>query len=54
MAGRTAIFIARRQATVKNCGRIIVLNRNAVAQGGTYAISQRNPASSAPWWRVKI
>jgi ABC-type multidrug transport system fused ATPase/permease subunit len=36
MRGRTVIFIAHRLATVKNCDRIIVLNKGAIAQDGTY------------------
>jgi ABC-type multidrug transport system fused ATPase/permease subunit len=36
MAGRTVIFIAHRLATVKNCDRIVVLNKGAIAQDGTY------------------
>jgi len=35
-AGRTAIFIAHRLATVKTCDRILVINRGTVVQDGTY------------------
>lgn len=37
LQGRTAIFIAHRLATVKNCDRIIVLRDGHVEQDGTYA-----------------
>ena len=36
MTGRTVIFIAHRLATVRHCDRIIVLNKGAIAQDGTY------------------
>ncbi|MDD5261495.1 MAG: ABC transporter ATP-binding protein [Methylacidiphilales bacterium] len=43
MAGRTVIFIAHRLATVKNCDRIIVLNKGIIAQDGTYAELSTQP-----------
>lgn len=36
LGGRTAIFIAHRLATVKNCDRIVVLNDGRVVQDGTF------------------
>jgi ABC-type multidrug transport system fused ATPase/permease subunit len=36
LAGRTAIFIAHRLATVKGCDRIVVIDAGQVAQDGTY------------------
>lgn len=36
MAGSTAIFIAHRLATVKNCDRVIVLNQGCIIQDGSY------------------
>ena len=36
LKGRTAILIAHRLATVKNCDRIVVLDQGRVAQDGTY------------------
>lgn len=35
-AGRTAIFIAHRLATVRSCERILVIDRGRVVQDGTY------------------
>ena len=35
-AGRTAIFIAHRLATVKTCDRILVIDKGRVVQDGTY------------------
>jgi ABC-type multidrug transport system fused ATPase/permease subunit len=35
-AGRTAIFIAHRLATVKTCDRILVINHGRIVQDGTY------------------
>lgn len=34
--GRTAIFVAHRLSTVKNCDRILVLSAGALVQDGTY------------------
>ena len=36
LAGRTAIFIAHRLATVKTCDRIVVLDGGRIVQDGTY------------------
>jgi hypothetical protein len=36
LVGRTAIFIAHRLSTVKNCDRIIVLNDQTIVQDGTF------------------
>lgn len=36
LGGRTAIFIAHRLATVKNCDRILVLQDGQIAQDGPY------------------
>jgi ABC-type multidrug transport system fused ATPase/permease subunit len=36
LGGRTAIFIAHRLATVKNCDRIIVIDGGRIVQDGTY------------------
>jgi ABC-type multidrug transport system fused ATPase/permease subunit len=35
--GRTAIVIAHRLATVKDCDRIVVVKEGRIAQDGTYA-----------------
>jgi ABC-type multidrug transport system fused ATPase/permease subunit len=37
LGGRTAIFIAHRLATVKNCDRIAVIDGGHIVQDGTYA-----------------
>jgi ABC-type multidrug transport system fused ATPase/permease subunit len=36
LGGRTAIFIAHRLATVKNCDRIVVLDTGRIVQDGPY------------------
>jgi ABC-type multidrug transport system fused ATPase/permease subunit len=36
LTDRTAIFIAHRLATIRNCGRIFVLNQGCVVQDGTF------------------
>ncbi|HEY3816242.1 MAG TPA: ABC transporter ATP-binding protein [Polyangiaceae bacterium] len=36
LGGRTAIFIAHRLATVKNCDRIVVIDGGRIVQDGTY------------------
>jgi ABC-type multidrug transport system fused ATPase/permease subunit len=36
LVDRTAIFIAHRLSTVKNCDRIIVLNDQTIVQDGTF------------------
>jgi ABC-type multidrug transport system fused ATPase/permease subunit len=36
LGGRTAIFVAHRLATVKNCDRILVLERGRVVQDGSF------------------
>ncbi len=36
IAGRTAIFIAHRLATVRTCDRIVVLQQGRIVQDGTY------------------
>ena len=36
LGGRTAIFIAHRLATVKNCDRIVVVDGGRIVQDGTY------------------
>jgi ABC-type multidrug transport system fused ATPase/permease subunit len=36
LGGRTAIFIAHRLATVKNCDRVIVLDGGRIVQDGSY------------------
>jgi len=36
-AGRTAIFIAHRLATVKTCDRILVIDQGRICQDGSYA-----------------
>ncbi|MBV9490449.1 MAG: ABC transporter ATP-binding protein [Verrucomicrobia bacterium] len=42
LLGRTAIFIAHRLSTVKNCDRILVLERGQIIQDGTFrALSER-------------
>jgi ABC-type multidrug transport system fused ATPase/permease subunit len=38
LGGRTAIFIAHRLATVRNCDRIIVVQGGRIVQDGTYAV----------------
>ncbi len=44
MAGRTSLVIAHRLATVKNAGRIVVLDRGRVAGVGTHAeLTRANP-----------
>jgi ABC-type multidrug transport system fused ATPase/permease subunit len=43
MRGKTAIIIAHRLATVKNCDRILVLEGGRVAQDGTYADLTQKP-----------
>lgn len=35
-AGRTALFIAHRLATVKTCDRILVIDRGSIVQDGSY------------------
>lgn len=37
LQGRTALFVAHRLSTVKNCHRILVLSGGKVVQDGTYA-----------------
>lgn len=36
LGGRTAVFIAHRLATVKNCDRIVVIDGGRIVQDGTY------------------
>jgi ABC-type multidrug transport system fused ATPase/permease subunit len=36
LGGRTAVFIAHRLATVKNCDRIVVVDGGRIVQDGTY------------------
>ena len=36
VAGRTALIIAHRLATVKNCDRILVIDDGQIIQDGTY------------------
>jgi ABC-type multidrug transport system fused ATPase/permease subunit len=43
MRGRTALIIAHRLATVKNCDRILVMENGAIAQDGTYAELTQKP-----------
>ncbi len=43
LKGRTAILIAHRLATVKNCDRIVVLDQGRVVQDGTYDELVRAP-----------
>ncbi len=37
LGGRTAIFIAHRLATVRNCDRVVVVQAGRIVQDGTYA-----------------
>jgi ABC-type multidrug transport system fused ATPase/permease subunit len=37
LGGRTAIFIAHRLATVRNCDRVVVLDGGRIVQDGTFA-----------------
>lgn len=43
LQGRTAIFIAHRLSTVKNCDRILVLNDKQVEQDGTFEGLMKQP-----------
>jgi ABC-type multidrug transport system fused ATPase/permease subunit len=43
LRGRTAILIAHRLATVKNCDRIVVLKDGVVVQDGTYDVLVKSP-----------
>ena len=43
LRGRTAIFIAHRLATVRNCDRIIVMQDGRIVQDGTYANLASSP-----------
>ena len=36
-AGRTMLFIAHRLSTVRNCDRILVVEKGALAEWGTHA-----------------
>jgi ABC-type multidrug transport system fused ATPase/permease subunit len=42
LIGRTAIFIAHRLSTVKNCDRVLVIERGQIVQDGTFSdLSER-------------
>jgi ABC-type multidrug transport system fused ATPase/permease subunit len=42
LIGRTAIFIAHRLSTVKNCDRVLVIERRQIVQDGTFSdLSER-------------
>jgi ABC-type multidrug transport system fused ATPase/permease subunit len=43
MKGRTALIIAHRLATVRNCDRVLVLENGYVVQDGTYADLTQRP-----------